>query len=250
MKTFQAFGCFGTTALTAVTAQNTLGVLDLDGVRPDLVAGQLRAVLQDLPVAAAKTGMLFSRDIIASVQEVWTDLVGTGGTTQVPLVIDPVMVSTSGDRLLLPEAEESLRGFLRSGTIVTPNLAEAAVLLGLDQTALQDLSDMEQAARRLCEVFGTAFLIKGGHRGAGATEAVDVLCLRGKIVHFRAPLLAARHTHGTGCTLSAAIAAGLAHGQDLPRAVTEAKEYVSGAIANAPRLGQGNGPLNHMWRES
>ena len=248
LKTFQAFGCFGTSVVTAVTAQNTLGVRDLEGVRADLVVAQLEAVLEDLPVAAAKTGMLFAREIIESVHGTWVAARARAGRL-IPLVIDPVMIATSGDHLLRPEAEQSLKAFLSLGTVVTPNLPEAAVLLGIDSRDIASLEDMENTVRRLQGSFGSAFLLKGGHRSQQESEAVDVLCAEGKLYHFRGALLDARHTHGTGCTLSAAIAAGLAHDPDLVRAVAAAKEYVSGAILHAPGLGQGNGPLNHMWRE-
>lgn len=248
LKTFQAFGCFGTSVLTAVTAQNTQGVRDLAGVSVGLVESQLAAVLEDLPVVAAKTGMLFSAEIIVAVREAWTRHISTAAGKRIPLIIDPVMVATSGDRLLLPEAERALRDLLGLATLITPNIPEALVLLeDGDFGAGVVRPDQEDLARRLYDRFRTGVLVKGGHRAPQSGEAVDVLYAGGQVHSFRAPLLDARHTHGTGCTLSAAIVAGLAQGRDLVAAVAAAKEYVTGAIQHAPGLGSGNGPLDHMW---
>lgn len=247
LKTFHAFGCFGATVLTAVTAQNTVGVRDLEGVRPGLVEAQLQAVLEDLPVAVAKTGMLFSREIIEVVARAWGSVGGADKGRRPPLVIDPVMVATSGDRLLRPDAEAALLELLPLGNLVTPNLPEAAVLLGVAAEELNGAEQWEAAARQLARRFGTAFLVKGGHVPAEA-EAIDILCVEDRITRFRARRVPSRSTHGTGCTLSAGIAAGLALGHSLTDAIAAAKEFVTGAIAAAPGYGSGSGPLNHLWQ--
>ena len=242
LKTFQAFGCFGTSALTAITAQNTRGVSGVQGLDPDIVAGQIRAVLEDFPVGAAKTGMLFSVEIIQAVRSALEN-------SRVPVVVDPVMVATSGDRLLQAEAERALIDFLSEATVITPNLPEAGVILGRE---LRSLADMREGARELHERTGAAVLLKGGHRlqdSEQTGQAIDVFYdVDGRLFEEARPVLDARNTHGTGCTLSAAIAAGLAHGRSLRDAVREARDYLHGAIEHAPNLGSGSGPLNHMWR--
>lgn len=243
LKTFQAFGCFGTTAITAVTCQNTRGVSAVQGLHPGIVAGQIRDVLSDLPVRAAKTGMLFSAEIISAVADAWKE-----SSRGIPLVIDPVMVAASGARLLEKDAEERLSLFLSQATLITPNLPEAAALLGRN---IQTLNEMREAARELHNRTRAAVLLKGGHRDADNErrgEAVDVyfdgeteeLLARERIV--------TENTHGTGCTLSAAIVAGLARGEDLLPAIRHARDFLQGAIRHAPALGSGAGPLNHMWR--
>ena len=244
LKTFQAFGCFGTTAITAITCQNTTGVSAVQGIDPEIVAGQIRDVLDDFPVAAAKSGMLFSAEIIKAIAQVWRDQ-----ARNIPLVIDPVMVSASGHRLLQVDAENELRNFMQYATLITPNLPEAGVLLGRD---IQNLVQMQEAARALVNLVGTPVLLKGGHRLADARrndEAIDLYCDGKDIQELVRPVLDARNTHGTGCTLSAAIAAGLARGQEPLEAIEKARDYLHGAMDRAPNLGAGSGPLNHMWRD-
>lgn len=243
LKTFQAFGCFGTTAITAITCQNTTGVSAVQGIDPNIVAGQLEDVLADFPVAGAKTGMLFSAPIIEAISIVWQS---TG--KKIPLVIDPVMVSTSGHRLLESSAEAALLDFLKHASLITPNLPEAEVILG---RSVQSLTDMQNAAREIHKRTGAQVLLKGGHRlqeSKRIGEAIDVFFDGDQIQEFTRPVLDVRNTHGTGCTLSAAIAAELAHGRSMIKAIEAARDYLHGAIQNAPNLGAGSGPLNHMWR--
>ncbi|MCR9143428.1 MAG: bifunctional hydroxymethylpyrimidine kinase/phosphomethylpyrimidine kinase [bacterium] len=245
LKTFQALGCFGTTAITAITCQNTTGVSAVQGIDPGIVAGQIRDVLADFPVAAAKTGMLFSAEIIAAVSEAWRTTAG-----QIPLVVDPVMVATSGHRLLETTAEAALIAFLQQATLITPNLPEAEVIL---ERSIQSMTDMHAAARELQKQTRASVLLKGGHRlqsGERPGEAVDILFDGSNIEEIARPVLSTNSTHGTGCTLSAAIAAGLSQGQSLITAVHAARDYLHGAVQHAPGLGAGSGPLNHMWNSS
>jgi len=238
LKTFQALGCFGTTAITAITCQNTRGVRDVQGITPAIVRGQIEAVLEDLPVRAIKTGMLFSVQIIDAIA-------GSLQSIAVPLVIDPVMVASSGHRLLAEDAENALRDFLSHATIVTPNVPEAEVLL---KREVHTLAQMEEACEDLHRSTGAAILLKGGHRAQHDNTVHDVFFDGTLLEILSAPLMDSRHTHGTGCTLSAGIAAGLAKGFSLIESVRHAKEFLIGAIANAPSLGGGIGPLNHLWR--
>jgi hydroxymethylpyrimidine kinase/phosphomethylpyrimidine kinase len=250
LKTFHALGCFGTSAVTAITCQNTTGVSAVQGVDPQIVTGQIRDVLADFPVRAAKTGMLFSREIIVAVRDEWRRS-GAG----IPLVIDPVMVAASGQRLLHESADLALIDFLSEAFLITPNLPEAEVILRRttpSRKTLSSLGDMEAAVIRLYEKCGTAVLLKGGHRvpdDERAGEAVDLYYDGTNQKQFARPVLPGRNTHGTGCTLSAAIAAGLARGHPILDAITEARDYLHGAIEHAPDLGAGSGPLNHMWRQ-
>lgn len=239
LKTFQALGCFGTTAITAITCQNTLGVSAVHGVPPEIVQGQIKAVLDDFPVRAIKTGMLFSAALIDTIEA------AIPLRDYIALVVDPVMVASTGARLLASDAESALKRFLKRATLITPNLPEAEVLLGRQ---IFTLSDMEQAAMDLFAQAQTAVLLKGGHRAEHGKMVLDVFFDGTHIEILEAPLMDARHTHGTGCTLSAGIAAGLAHGMGLLESVKLSKEFLIGAIANAPGLGGGTGPLNHLWK--
>ena len=240
LKTFSAFGVYGASVLTALTAQNTRGVQGVEPVRPEFVEAQLRSVLDDLDVRAIKTGMLANSAIVSAVAG------ALARVPAVPLVVDPVMVATSGDSLLAPDAIAALKGELfPRATLVTPNLPEAAALLGVS-VATSENEAIEQA--RAIAVFGSqAVLVKGGH-GHGA-EAVDILVSGDAVVRLAAPRIETRHTHGTGCTLSAAIAALLACGEELERAVRRAKAYVSAALAAGRELGvgHGNGPVDHLY---
>ncbi|MEQ9363480.1 MAG: bifunctional hydroxymethylpyrimidine kinase/phosphomethylpyrimidine kinase [Leptospirales bacterium] len=244
IKTFQSFGSFGTTAITAITCQNTTGVSAVQGIDPKIVSGQIQDVLADFPVTAAKTGMLFSTAIIEAVSATWRD-----HAREIPLVIDPVMVATSGDRLLEASAEAALMELLKQAALITPNLPEAAVIL---KRPLESLAQMRDAAREIHDQTGAAVLLKGGHRLQAAErpgEALDVFYDGDDLLEISRPALVARNTHGTGCTLSAAIAAGLARGASLIAAIEAARDYLHGALQNAPDLGAGSGPLNHMWRQ-
>ena len=237
--TFHQFGVFGTSAVTAVTAQNTVRVLDWEAVSPALVARQIDALAADLPPAAVKTGMLGSAKIVDVVAERIAAL-------RLPnYVLDPVMVATSGDRLLDKKAEASIaRRLLPLAQLVTPNLNEAAILVG---KTVGTPDEMEEAAHMLVSMGARAALIKGGH--LRHTEAiVDVLAYEGGVRRFSHERIETTSTHGTGCTLSAGTVAGLALGRSLQQAVSDALDFVHRAIAAAPGLGheEGHGPLNHF----
>jgi hydroxymethylpyrimidine/phosphomethylpyrimidine kinase len=236
IKTITVLGGYAASAITAVTAQNTQGVQDIAALPAAFVAGQLRAVLDDLPVAAAKTGMLFSAELI---QTVARELEGK----TFPLVLDPVCVSKSGHNLLQPEAVETLRlALLPLADVLTPNRPEAELLTGMRITSEDEVS---QALTRLLDMGPKAVLLKGGH--FHGETLVDWLAVSGREVHrFIHPRLRTSHTHGTGCTLSAAIATGLGQGLDLSAAVERAVNYLHTAISTAYALGQGVGPVNHL----
>ena len=235
LKTFQQFGVFGTTVIVAITAQNTLGVRAVETVSESMVRAQLIALAEDLPPSALKTGMLAEAGLVRLVarsirENAWG-----------PLVVDPVMVSTSGDRLLTTEAEEVLReDLLPLASLVTPNLDEAAILTG---RVVHDPATMERAGATLLRFGAGAALIKGGHLTDG--NITDVLVTPAGIRHFTHPRIETASTHGTGCTLSSAITAGLALGRELEDAVADGLDFVHRAIAAAPGLGSGHGPLNH-----
>jgi len=235
LKTFEALGVFGTSAITAITAQNTVGVEAAVALDPSIVAAQIRAVAADLRPAAAKTGMLANAGIVAEVAAT------IEACAIAPLVVDPVMVATSGDPLLDDDAVGRLAAdLLPLARLVTPNVPEAARLAGM---AIRGTDDMRAAARRLVEMGAGAALVKGGHlEGA---EVVDVMWDGAREVVYRAARIARSDTHGTGCTLSAAVTAGLACGAALPDAVARAIDYTRRAIENAPGLGHGRGPLGH-----
>jgi len=237
LKTFHQFGVFGMSVVTAVTAQNTLGVRAWEPLPPELVARQIDAVADDLPPLAVKSGMLGSVAVVTAVADAI-------GRHQMPnYVLDPVMVATSGDRLLPLEAERWIaRRLVPLATIVTPNLDEAASLIG---EAVRTPEQMAHAGRALLNLGAGAALITGGH--LEGSEIVDVLVTEGGVTHhFAHARVDTTSTHGTGCTLSAAIAAGLAQGRPLRQAVGDAVDFVQRAIAAAPGLGHGHGPLNHF----
>ncbi len=235
LKTFQRFGVFGTTAITAITAQNTRGVSRWEAVSPDMVRAQIEAVAADLPPAAFKTGMLGNAAVASSVSQAIREL-------SLPnYVIDPVMVATSGDILLEEEAIRVIRDeLIPLATLVTPNVHEAAILVG---EPIEDEDGMARAAEVIVTALGArAALVKGGH--LSGDRVVDIL-YDGDIRAFRGPRIGSTSTHGTGCTLSAAITAQLAKGESLHAAVRSSIEYVHAAIATAPGLGGGHGPVNH-----
>jgi hydroxymethylpyrimidine kinase/phosphomethylpyrimidine kinase len=236
LKTFQAFGVFGTSAITAITAQNTRGVSAVHPIPTDIVREQIRAVASDFDIAACKTGMLATRKLV--------QLVATAIREESlrNYILDPVMVATSGDRLLDHDAEAAVvEHLLPLSTLVTPNLDEASILSGMSVT---DEDSMHKAAESLVQRGARAALIKGGH--LSTDTIVDVLFDGNAFSVFRKQKIATTSTHGTGCTLSAGIAAGLAHGWDLRLAVERALDFVAAAIAEAPGLGSGHGPLNHL----
>jgi hydroxymethylpyrimidine/phosphomethylpyrimidine kinase len=236
LKTFAAHGVFGTSAVTAVTAQNTVAVTGVEELSPSLVGLQIDAVVSDIGVDAAKTGMLSSRSLI----EVVAGKLEEHRIERV--VVDPVMVAKSGARLLDPGAVESLRRRLvPRALVVTPNLPEAETLVGFP---VKDEASILEAAKRIVDMGAKAALVKGGH-GSGE-ESVDVLYYRGSVRRYRAPRIPTKNTHGTGCTFSAAIAAQLALGHGLEEAVEQAKGYLTKALSEAFELGRGHGPLNHF----
>ena len=237
LKVFFALGCHGATALTALTAQNTVGVQDVLTIAPEFVASQIDAVASDLPVAAAKTGMLATGPIIDAVAK----SIEAHGLNR--LVVDPVFVSKHGDPLLRTDAVDALRTrLLPLAEIVTPNLPEAE---GLTGTTVDSVAAMKDAAAAIARLGPSAVLVKGGH--LGGDEAIDVLWHDGDVEELRGPRFDTADTHGTGCALSAAITAGLATGHELPEAVRRAKTFVAGAVERALRLGRGVGPVNPGW---
>ena len=239
LKTFSALGVYGASVITALTAQNTRGVSAIHDVPADFIAAQIDAVFSDLDVGAVKIGMLSQVGTIETVAK------GLDRHRAKNIVLDPVMVATSGDRLLAPEAVEVLRKLLiPRALVVTPNLPEAAALTGA--TAARNEQEMEIQARELLALGARNVLIKGGH-GSG-DESVDLLIGQSEVVRLAARRIVTVNTHGTGCTLSSAIAAGLAKDLDLKTAVRDAKTYVTAAIAAADTLhvGHGHGPLHHF----
>ena len=229
LKTFTALGVHGTSAITCVTAQNPRAVTGIQPIRADLVRGQIEAVFAELRPAAVKTGMLFSADLIRVVVEFFAR------GPRPPLIVDPVMVATSGAVLLKPGAIRLLKErLLPLATLVTPNLDEAEILVG---GKLQSLADLEAAAREIHRVFGCAALVKGGHL-RNVPAATDVFFDGRKMLRLVAPFVPGVSTHGTGCTYSAAITAFLARGESLPRAVTAAKRYITRAIRGSYRAGR------------
>jgi hydroxymethylpyrimidine/phosphomethylpyrimidine kinase len=240
LKTFSAFGVYGASVITALTAQNTQGVQAVEAVPAGFVAAQLDSVLSDLAVDAVKTGMLADAGITEAVAR------ALRAALPRPLVVDPVMVATSGDVLLRPEAIGAVRSALIPlATLITPNLAEAAVLL--DARKAESEADMRDQARALLGLGCRAVLVKGGH-GTG-DQAVDVLADASGVEVCASPRIATPHTHGTGCTLSAAIAALLAQGATLPDAVRRAKAFVWHGLHAGRTLGVGGGrgPVDHLF---
>lgn len=239
LKTFAAFGVYGVTVVTAITAQNTVGVRAVQEIEPNIIAAQLDAVAEDFAIEALKTGMLSSAAIIETVAA------AVQRHRLAPLVVDPVMVAKSGDRLLREDAVEALRRLLLPlARVVTPNIPEAQVLAG---RTIRNRADRVAAAGAIMELGARAVVIKGGH--SDEDPIVDLLIDQTGIHEYRASRIVTTSTHGTGCTFSAAITASLARGHDLPSAVAEAREFVSRALATAPGLGHGHGPLNHQSLE-
>ena len=236
LKTFHQFGVYGEAAITLVTVQNTLGVTRVEFLDADLVEQQVRAVLDDIPPTAIKTGALGHAAVVLRIAALAPQF-------RCPLVVDPILLSTGGTPLLAEEARAALlEHLLPRATLITPNLQEAAELTGLP---VVDLESMRQAARRLGERTGAAVLVKGGHLEG---DAVDILWDGAAFHEYRAPRVATVHTHGTGCTYSAAITALLALAYPLPEAVARAKAYITEAIRTSPGLGAGRGPVNHHAR--
>jgi hydroxymethylpyrimidine/phosphomethylpyrimidine kinase len=238
LKTFAALGVHGASAITCVTAQNPKRVLAIQACRPEIVRGQIEAVVEELRPMAIKTGMLYSAEIIRVVAEFFAS------NRRIPLVVDPVMISTSGSRLLKPSAIKLLKNrLLPLATLATPNLDEAGILTG---HRLKSIEDLRRAAKQIHQEFGCAALVKGGHL-RNSREAVDIFFDGKNELLLSAPYIKGVHTHGTGCTYSAAIAGFLARGYGLPEAVTRAKEFISQAIAESYAIGK-HSTLNSFWK--
>jgi hydroxymethylpyrimidine/phosphomethylpyrimidine kinase len=237
LKTFAALGVYGTCAVTAVTAQNTLGVTGIVALPPEIVTAQIEAVAGDIGVGAVKTGMLANGAIVQAVAAAIDAL-------RLPLVVvDPVMIAKSGDRLLDDDAVAALKSdLLGRAFVVTPNVPEAEVLADM---TISSAEDTREAARRILALGPCAVIVKGGHL-AGA-EAVDLVYDGREFRELCGPRIDTRHTHGTGCTFSAAIAANLTLGRSLRDAAEHAKNYVTRAILHGLDIGHGHGPLDHFW---
>jgi len=236
IKTIAALGGYAATAVTALTAQNSLGVHAISEVSVDFVESQITAVLDDIGADAIKCGMLHRSELIQRIVAVISNL-GKPPT----LVVDPVMYAKGGAPLLQEEAVSALKSrLIPMADVITPNIPEAAALLG---PRVEGIEAMKVAANELLDLGAKAVLLKGGH--LDSPEVFDVLAQRGKLSVYKSPRIASKHTHGTGCTLASALTIGLAQGNSLERAVVEARQYVFGAIKNAPGLGAGHGPLNH-----
>jgi hydroxymethylpyrimidine/phosphomethylpyrimidine kinase len=237
LKTFAAHGVYGTCAVTAVTAQNTVGVTMWQAMPADLVTAQIEAIAEDIPPQAVKVGMLANAAVTEAVAAAIAEL-------DLPhVVVDPVMIAKGGDRLLEEEAIEAIRTeLLPRAHVVTPNISEAEVLSGLRIT---DIEGMRRAGKAILGLGPRLVIVKGGH--LEGPESVDVVTGIHEEFEVRGPRIPSRNTHGTGCTLSSAIAANLARGLTDRAAITRARRYLEGAIRHAPGLGRGHGPLQHFW---
>ena len=237
LRTIGALGGFGMTAITALTAQNTLGIFGIQATPPEFVARQMRAVLEDIGADAIKIGMLVNAEIVTAV----ADLLESPLARNIPVVLDPVLMSSSGTSLLDPAGVEALIARLVPRTaLLTPNAPEAAALTGYP---VDDLAGMDRAAGALLSAGAHNVLLKGGH--LPGDELIDLLAGAGGRYEFRHARIDSAHTHGTGCTLASAIATCLAHGMTLPKAVERAVAYVLESIRLSPGIGGGNGPLGH-----
>ncbi|MDI3482025.1 MAG: hydroxymethylpyrimidine/phosphomethylpyrimidine kinase [Tepidanaerobacteraceae bacterium] len=236
LKTFSAHGVFGMSVITSITAQNTVGVLGIEDVSPNMVALQMKAVFEDLYPDAVKIGMVSSEAIIAAVAE------GLECYKPAHVVLDPVMISKSGSPLLKPEAVEALKKkLIPLSMVVTPNLMEARELSGVE---IKDKKDMREAARKIFALGAGAVIVKGGHLTG---DAADILYDGKDFYELASERIHTENTHGTGCTFSSAIAANLALGYNLVDSAKKAKEYITGAIRHALDIGKGVGPTNHFW---
>ncbi len=233
LKTFHQRGVYGASVLTLVTVQNTQEVRSVEILSPEIVAAQLEAVLDDIPPAAAKTGALGNYEIIRLVAEKARDF-------RFPLIVDPVMISKHGHRLMEEEGIAAMKELLLpEAFLATPNLSEAGILADM---TVSDIPSMEESAKRIARLGPRSVLVKGGHLEG---EAVDVLYSAGTFTHYSAARIHTKHTHGTGCTYSACITAEIAKGRDLADSVKIAKSYITKAIETNPGLGKGAGPVNH-----
>ncbi|WP_296954538.1 bifunctional hydroxymethylpyrimidine kinase/phosphomethylpyrimidine kinase [uncultured Dialister sp.] len=238
LKTFAALGTYGMSCICALTAQNTKGVTMVTNTPVDMVRAQLAAIYDDIPPKAVKTGMLSTPEIVETVSDFLIS------AEKSPLVVDPVMVATSGAVLLEEAAIETYKKkLIPIATLITPNIPEAKVLSGLP---IENTEDMKKAAEKLMDYGCRAVLVKGGHL---VEDAKDILFDGNQFYSFIGDRVETENTHGTGCTLSSAIAAGMAKGLSLPEAVKEAKKYMEGAIKKAAKdsVGHGHGPVHHFW---
>lgn len=241
LKTFSALGVFGCSVITSLTAQNTLGVQGVFPVDPMFVQQQIHSVLSDLSVGAIKSGMLANSDIILAVAE------SLKNYSSIPFILDPVMVATSGDRLLTEESIEYLiKNLFPLASLITPNLHEAAALL--DESLAIDINQMKKQGKKIIAMGAKAVLMKGGH--ADSDCAVDLFITENEIQQFSSPRISTKNTHGTGCTLASAIAANIAKGLSLQEAIKKAKDYLFGALSAADKLqiGKGSGPVHHFYQ--
>jgi len=238
LKTFAALGVYGTSAITALTAQNTVGVTAVSDVAADMVTAQIEAVAGDIEIHATKTGMLASAAIVEAVAAAIVEL-------DLPMVVvDPVMIAKSGDALVDQDGVRAMRAeLLRRAMVVTPNLPEAEILSG---TTIRSLADAREAARRIHASAKCAVVVKGGH--ASGDQLVDLLFDGDRFTEFPTSRIHTRNTHGTGCTFASAIAAHLALGYSLQDATAKAQAYVVGAIRHGLAIGKGHGPLDHFWQ--
>ena len=238
LKTFAAHGVYGVSVVTAITAQNTVGISAISPLEADLVTAQIEAVVSDFGVHAAKTGMLPNAAVVEAVAAAVADL-------EIPyLVVDPVICASSGDRLMDEEAVAAMKVELFPRTfLVTPNIPEAEVLSGI---AIRTEDDRHEAARRLAALGPTAVVVTGGH--FPSAEIVDLLYDGDRFTEVRTARVAGDSTHGTGCTFAAAITAHIALGRSVQEAIPLAQEYVAGAIRQAPGIGRGRGPMQHFWK--
>lgn len=240
LKTFSAFGVYGCSVLTAITAQNTTGVQAVEVLKVDFVEKQILSVIEDISINAVKTGMLAEPEIVTLI----ATLSKQGRLRN--LVVDPVMISKSGHSLLSPQAVNAVKEkLIPAAYLVTPNLHEAAAITGLKVT---NLKEMKIAAKKIVEMGAKNVILKGGH--LEDTEATDILYDGASFEYFSSRRTDTKHTHGTGCTFSAAIAAGLAQGHSLSKALSKAKDFISSAISHSPGIGHGSGPVNHLVEQT
>lgn len=237
LKTFAALGVYGTSAITAITAQNTLGIAAWEAVTADLVIAQMEAVAGDIELHATKTGMLANAAIVEAVAAAIEEL-------QLPnVVVDPLMLAKGGDPLLDEDAVRAMRvELLPRARVVTPNIPEAEILIG---RPIRSLAEVRDAARRIRDLGSTAVVVKGGH--APGSVVIDVFFDGDRTIELRTPRIQTRNTHGTGCTFASALAAYLARGCAAAEAAERAQAYVAGAIRHAISIGHGHGPLGHFW---
>ncbi|WP_368490183.1 bifunctional hydroxymethylpyrimidine kinase/phosphomethylpyrimidine kinase [Clostridium sp. BJN0013] len=234
LKTMSALGVYGMSVITAVTAQNTMGVQAVMDVSPEIVESQIRAVFDDIEVDAVKIGMVSNSDTIFVIQKLLAEYKAKN------IVLDPVMISKSGYFLLRPEAKQAIKDMVKIADVITPNIPEAEVLTGLK---IESREDMERAAFKIKKLGAKSVLVKGGHR---CNDADDILLYDGGILNLQGHKINTQNTHGTGCTLSSAIASYLAKGYSIDKCMLLSKEYITKAIENSFNLGRGVGPVGHL----